>query len=486
MVFDAFRENKFPTYYDENKTPWEADILTSGLIFAFVILAFSLLIILPGFKGTEKLFLLIRIVLSLFIGGVIVVTLFTQTWEVAETHTKTKYKAGIGKDVNLTIGVNIGLKGVNITLKGDDNQIPGEKIDYNEHFSWNSPQGRLGFGPYAGRFNQEYRAAQFRGLPLPILWVAEYFTIDGEGIRWGRIYRQAGFYAHIMLWLSFPLWILSNVLFFVLLRFGAYMLVLTGLCMLTANIIWGGYRNYVELAIPFTAEDVLDFSFGPSFWVVLFTGIICVILGVIVFLLDKLYPTHIAIFFGVDVLQDSESLIVEEEEDEPVKDRTSRLADSSGAADQEESSDDDELYVVPEPARPQAAARTNGESNDRARAYLVKVPSQSGISGPSFRSSENRLTKRLQRPRRRAPPPRPGSDQIQSPHLASTSSPKATFSGTQPVVEEEEEEVGEYGNIEARTGSAKQEFGQQRQSVLEQGLDNGTEPNIELKNFQSK
>jgi len=52
----------------------------------------------------------------------------------------------------------------------------------------------------AGRFNQEYRAAQFRGLPLPILWIAEYFTFDGEGIRWGRHYRQAGWYSHILLW----------------------------------------------------------------------------------------------------------------------------------------------------------------------------------------------------------------------------------------------------------------------------------------------
>ncbi len=52
----------------------------------------------------------------------------------------------------------------------------------------------------AGEFNQEYRAAQMKGLPYPILWIAEYFTIDGEGIRWGRHYLQAGFYTHILLW----------------------------------------------------------------------------------------------------------------------------------------------------------------------------------------------------------------------------------------------------------------------------------------------
>ena len=52
----------------------------------------------------------------------------------------------------------------------------------------------------AGLINREFRESQLRGTPLPILWIAEYFTIDGEGIRWGRHYLQAGWYAHIMMW----------------------------------------------------------------------------------------------------------------------------------------------------------------------------------------------------------------------------------------------------------------------------------------------
>ncbi|KAK3769100.1 hypothetical protein RRG08_057141 [Elysia crispata] len=487
MTFDSFRENGFPTYYPELKTPWEADILTSGLIFAFITVAFCLYIILPGFKGKDKLFLFIRITVSLFIGGVIVVTLFTQSWETAETHTRTKYKAGTGHDVNVTVGVHIGLKGVNITLKGEKDQIKGETIDYNEHFSWNSPQGRLGFGPYAGVFNQEYRAAQFKGLPLPILWVAEYFTLDGEGIRWGRHYRQAGFYAHIMLWLSFPLWILTNVLFFVLLRFGAYMLTLTGLCMLTANCIWGGYRNFIELEIPFTAEDVLKFSFGPSFWLVAITGILCVIMGVVVFLLDKLFPTHIAVFFGVDVLQDSESLIVEEEEEETepaMKDGTSKAAgDNNGnGPDDAESSDDDELYTayVPEPPK-SGAPTTSGSAADRAKAYAVRIPSQNGIG--KFRSSENRLTKRLQRPRRRQPPPPPsGSEQFSPQHVRPPASAQPSFSGVDTVPEEDD---SLYLNYDARERAPKKGFNQQRKSTIEQGLGNGNEADIELKNYQA-
>lgn len=36
----------------------------------------------------------------------------------------------------------------------------------------------------------DYRRAQNQGTPYPILWVAEYFTLDGEGIRFGRHYRH--------------------------------------------------------------------------------------------------------------------------------------------------------------------------------------------------------------------------------------------------------------------------------------------------------
>jgi len=62
-------------------------------------------------------------------------------------------------------------------------------LDYNEHFSWEWGQGRLGFGAYASQISKDFREATLRGVPVPILQVAEYFTFDGEGIRFGRHYR---------------------------------------------------------------------------------------------------------------------------------------------------------------------------------------------------------------------------------------------------------------------------------------------------------
>lgn len=88
----------------------------------------------------------------------------------------------------------------NPDMKKEKSALQNERINYNEHFSWEWAQGRFGFGKYAGRISREFRAGVLRGLPLPILQVAEYFTFDGEGIRFGRYYRQAGWYTHLILW----------------------------------------------------------------------------------------------------------------------------------------------------------------------------------------------------------------------------------------------------------------------------------------------
>ena len=52
-LYQAFRSNGAPTFYDAVHTPVEADILVSGLIFCFAILTFSFYAVLPGIRGKE-------------------------------------------------------------------------------------------------------------------------------------------------------------------------------------------------------------------------------------------------------------------------------------------------------------------------------------------------------------------------------------------------------------------------------------------------
>ncbi len=157
---------------------------------------------------------------ALWVGTVLLVANFGYGWYTDTACVRTQYKAYIHppnspQEIEAKVGLYIGLRGLNITLKeqsvadclgeGDDHYVspfPDEDINYNEHFEWANPwaQGRFGFGLFASKLSQEFRAAQYRGMPYPILWIAEYFTLDGEQIRWFRKFRQAGWYAHIFLW----------------------------------------------------------------------------------------------------------------------------------------------------------------------------------------------------------------------------------------------------------------------------------------------
>lgn len=65
-----------------------------------------------------------------------------------------------------------------------------DRIDYNERFVWKGPSDMV----------EAYDAALHKGLPYPILTVAEYLSLDEEGFVWGRTYRKAGYYSCIALW----------------------------------------------------------------------------------------------------------------------------------------------------------------------------------------------------------------------------------------------------------------------------------------------
>ncbi|XP_035666958.1 dual oxidase maturation factor 1-like isoform X1 [Branchiostoma floridae] len=301
--FDFNRVDGGPTLYASNKTAVTVDVLEIGFIFAICILAFSFLVILPGVRGMQRLYFALKVFFSIFVLAVIMLGNFGMEWEVSEVETGVQYKAFHNEEIHATIGVKIGLRAANITLKGDGKHLNSEKIDYNERFWWGGErqwtQGRNFFGPFAGLVNREFREAQFKGLPYPILWIAEYFTLDGENIRWGRSYRLSGFYAHIMLWTAFPLWILTNILFCMFIRYGAYFMMLTGGVMLLGNILFAGLRFGPELKIPI-GTTIMTFHYGWCFWLTLAVGLICVILGAIILFIDLRLPDLTGTFFGVE------------------------------------------------------------------------------------------------------------------------------------------------------------------------------------------
>lgn len=113
------------------------------------------------------------------------------SWHVAQSLIVTPYKAFSREKIPAKIGAHIGLMHVNITLAGVSvGNWSTPDIDFNERFNWNQ----------ANDMGISYKCALQRGLPYPILTIAEYFSLGQEGFAWGGQYRAAGYYANIFLW----------------------------------------------------------------------------------------------------------------------------------------------------------------------------------------------------------------------------------------------------------------------------------------------
>ncbi|XP_062503750.1 dual oxidase maturation factor 1-like [Corticium candelabrum] len=165
----------------------------------------------------------------------------------------------------------------------------------------------------ANQLNREFRDAQWRGMPLPILWIAEYFTLDGENIRWNRGYREAGFYTHGLLWSAFGLWLIVNFLFLYSPRIGCYMWGLTGVILLTSVIMYTGIiYKWPELKIPFRDGD-LELNYGWSFWLIAASGMFCIISFLALFVLDWRWPL---LFMSLFDLTNEDCLLLEEDSQE--------------------------------------------------------------------------------------------------------------------------------------------------------------------------
>jgi dual oxidase maturation factor 1 len=287
--FDAFRENGGPTLYSySNRTAVTADVATLTLYIVFVTLFLAFVIIFPGVRR-QRFTTFTSVTLSLFVGTAILVGQHGSAWHTAEVEISSAYRAFSKEKVMGTLGVNIGLNSVNVTLKALPLYNQSSDIDYNERFHWDG----------ATQIREEYKAALQKGLPFPILTVGEYFTVDAEGFCWGRNYREAGYYTSIFLWMAFALWVLSNLMLVVVPRYGAYLVTLTGFTLLFCNFIYFRLLPARPLLIRLE-QSVLMFNFGWSFWLVLVAGCLCVLMGGAVSIIDLIYPHKFSTILEVD------------------------------------------------------------------------------------------------------------------------------------------------------------------------------------------
>ncbi|KAK4821414.1 hypothetical protein QYF61_019315 [Mycteria americana] len=263
---------------------------------------------------------------------------FTGDWETGWVKANTSYKSFSRALVNADIGLHIGLAGVNVTLMALewpwpqevskcpvsglglhggswDPAVPGvpvllagstqaagtqqdlsllplagnpvnqvnETIDYNEHFAWS----------FNADYDHSYSEGLERGLPSPILYVAEKFTTQSP-CSMHRQYRISGHYASATLWAAFCTWLISNMLFSMpVLVYGGYMLLVTGAFMMFSLLSFSTVRNSLVCPIQF-GTAVLHTGYGGSFWLTLAIGLLCFVAGITVVTLH---------YFSLDLLK---------------------------------------------------------------------------------------------------------------------------------------------------------------------------------------
>ncbi|KAM9126003.1 dual oxidase maturation factor 2 [Pangshura tecta] len=280
-------------FYPQPRKAYAFDVSSIIVIALFLSLGLSFLLILPGIRGRARLYWLLRVILSLFIGAVIVAVQFTGDWETGQVTANTSYKSFSRTMVNADIGLHIGLGGVNVTLVGNPVIQINETINYNEHFAW-----RFGVN-----YDQIYKEGLAKGLPSPILYVAEKFSQQSPcGVH--SQYRISGHYASATLWVAFCAWLISNMLFSMpVLVYGGYMILVTGAFMIFSLLSFSTVRNSPMCAIQFGLAS-LQTVYGASFWLTLATGLLCFLIGVVVVLLHYLQPKVLKAFF--DLSEDEE------------------------------------------------------------------------------------------------------------------------------------------------------------------------------------
>ncbi|XP_037358297.1 dual oxidase maturation factor 1 [Talpa occidentalis] len=283
----------FP-FYTGPKSIFPMDTALSVIITIFLTALVTFIIILPGIRGKMRLFWLLRVVTSLFIGAVLLAVNFSSEWSVGQVSTNTSYKAFSSEWISAEIGLQIGLGGVNITLIGTPVHQLNETINYNEEFTWHLGES----------YAKEYTKALEKGLPDPVLYLAEKFTPNSPCGLHGR-YRLAGHYTSALLWVAFLCWLLSNVMLSMpVLIYGGHMLLVTGIFQLLALFFFSMGMSLTPACPLRLGTATLHTHHGPAFWITLVTGLICVLLGLAVTVANKMQPHRLKAFFNQSVMED--------------------------------------------------------------------------------------------------------------------------------------------------------------------------------------
>ncbi|KAF6738873.1 Dual oxidase maturation factor 2 [Oryzias melastigma] len=202
--------------------------------------------------------------------------------------TNATYKSFSSVVINAEVGLHVGLYGINVTLKGNPVVQFNETINYNEMFSWQDLT------------EEEYEEALEKGLPNPILYIVEKFTLHSPcGLIFQ--YRYSGRFASATLWTAFCSWLLSNILFSMpVILYAGYMMIVTAGFIFFSMASFSTIMNVPQCVFAIGTDSVLT-EYSHSFWLALATGVLCTVIGTVVVTLNFLIPEKMKAAFSVGV-----------------------------------------------------------------------------------------------------------------------------------------------------------------------------------------
>ncbi|XP_033724630.1 dual oxidase maturation factor 1-like [Pecten maximus] len=286
--FQAFRGEYGFTYYGEKRTAVTTDVSLAAVIYACALISLATLIAAAGIRGKERWYTLLRVLYSLAVGSTIILSIFGYCWMEGSSKVKAPYIYRSGAKIEGEVGVIIGLRKINITLKGMFESGGGE-VSYNEEIKLDGVTVP----------NWELKECLTRGLPDPVVAIVEYLATDQGGLRWGRGFTMAGYIAHILLWTSFSFWFLANILLCSVVFYGAALYTLTGICMILSNISYHVLQPTRDMRMLCSDSD-FTIKYGICFWAVFAVGVITTVVGLGMILMDYLNPKLLATFFMID------------------------------------------------------------------------------------------------------------------------------------------------------------------------------------------
>ena len=124
--------------------------------------------------------------------------------------------------------------------------------------------------------------------------------------------------------LAFAVYLLDMLIFIFNVRIGTHFMMLLGVLMVCSTFAYGMIiRNDPPMVLPFNREDCtpnpsmdewcairLTPTFGWSFYLVLFTGIVTFFVGVILFIADFFRPRWTAVWFHHNVIEQDDEFVV--------------------------------------------------------------------------------------------------------------------------------------------------------------------------------